>query len=183
MRPLVKNSMVDKDFRLDLFSLKNGNHQIEYQIGDKFFEDFDDSPVEKGNITVVAKIEKNSRLVHIDFFIEGDVELQCDRSMELFMHALKTHNLHIFKYAEAEEDVNEDITHITQNTQFIHLGHLIYEFVVLSIPMRKIHPDYQDQEDEEETFFFQTEPDEEHPEKEEKKVDPRWEALKKLNKK
>ena len=125
---------------------------------------------------------KNERLIEAKLKITGSVVLECDRSLRLFDHEIAIDQRHLFKYSENEMDDSEDITYIEPNTESIDVGQLIYEYLSISIPMKKIHPDLQnEEEDEEEGFFFQTE-EKKNKEQKEDKTDPRWDALKKLNK-
>jgi uncharacterized metal-binding protein YceD (DUF177 family) len=83
----------------------------------------------------------------------------------------------IFKFGEAAEEVSDEITIISQDLQQLDVGQFIYEYIVLEVPMKKIHPRYQsdneEDENEEGKLIYQSE-------KSEDVIDPRWEVLKKL---
>jgi uncharacterized metal-binding protein YceD (DUF177 family) len=73
---------------------------------------------------------------------------------------------------------------IPQDKATLNVGQFLYEYIALALPMKRIHPKFQEQEedDDDETegkiiYTSQTEEDDS-----EVKIDPRWEALKKLKK-
>ena len=130
------------------------------------------------------------------FEIEGDVTLTCDRSLETFNFPLFTSEKIIYKYGLEEMEVTEDVFMITRDTPSINVAQLIYEFILLAIPVKKIHPDYLEEMDEEdfegegelvyisdEEFDDNLSEEKEESNESEEKTDPRWEILKKLKKK
>jgi uncharacterized metal-binding protein YceD (DUF177 family) len=167
-----------EDYRIDIINLKNGVHEYDFIIDESFFSFFDNSIVDEGNLKTSITLEKNDRLIRCLFNIKGHVRLVCDRSLKEYDEKIDRTFEHVFKFSESGMDDTEDITHIGLNTESIDLGQLIYEFISISIPMKKIHPDHRNDESEN-GFFYKTE-GEEKEKKEEESVDPRWEALKKL---
>jgi uncharacterized metal-binding protein YceD (DUF177 family) len=79
------------------------------------------------------------------------------------------------KFGEEYDDSDEDVITIPMTDHAFNAAQLIYEDVMLSIPMKKVSPNVSD-EDLEILNRFSPEIIEE----EEPATDPRWEALKKL---
>jgi uncharacterized metal-binding protein YceD (DUF177 family) len=83
---------------------------------------------------------------------------------------------------------------ITRDTPSINVAQLIYEFILLALPAKKIHPDHRNELDDEEVeaeglYVYidgegeaDWEDSEEGEEEEDQPVDPRWEMLKNLKK-
>jgi uncharacterized metal-binding protein YceD (DUF177 family) len=91
----------------------------------------------------------------------------------------------IFKYGEEPQEISDEIVIITRDEDSIDLGQFMYEFMVLSIPIKKIHPDLlsldeNEDDDSEVKMVYSTSTEKE--EKKEEDIDPRWETLKKLKK-
>ncbi len=170
--------MKRQDYWIDIINLKNGTYEYDFNIKNEFFDFFDNSIVDKGNLSVSATLEKSERLIRAIFNIKGTVELVCDRSVKKFDHPIEVRHEHLYKFSEYNEDDTEDISHISANTESIDLGQLIYEYISINIPMKKIHPDHKNEN--QEGFFYKTEVKEKKNSDED--IDPRWEALKKLNK-
>lgn len=182
-----------KTFDIEVIKFKEGRHEIDFEIEDKFFQSFEDNEIlNKGKLTVRVIMEKGANVIELTFLISGTVELTCDRSLEVFDHSLNISEKMIYKYGLEEQEIDENVYMITRDTPSINVAQLIYEFVLLALPAKKIHPDYKNELDDEDDFdteggfiFLEDESDEteDSNEEEPKPVDPRWEQLLKLKNK
>ena len=150
--------------------------------------------VNKGNLKVDLLLSKEANLINATFDIKGKVELTCDRSLELYDQDLSTEQKILYKYGPEEVEIDEDIIMITRDTPSINVAQLIYEFIILAVPAKKIHPDYRDEMDEDDfeeegqVVYRSDDPEEDESADDsgtdtDDKTDPRWEALKNLKKK
>jgi uncharacterized metal-binding protein YceD (DUF177 family) len=181
-----------KIFDIEIIKFKEGHHEIEFKIGDDFFKNFEDNQLlEKGRLTVRVMMDKGVSVIDLTFLIEGTVELTCDRSLEVFDHPIHIKEKIIYKYGAEEQEIDEHIFMITRDTPLINVAQLIYEFVLLSLPAKKIHPDYRNELDDEDDFQTEggfvyldndaeTDENEEDSDQSSKPIDPRWEQLLKL---
>ena len=78
-------------------------------------------------------------------------------------------------FGEEFDDSNIDVITIPRTDYAFNASQLIYEDVMLAIPMKKVSPDISDEDLEILEKFSPKDEIEEEPES-----DPRWEALKKL---
>jgi uncharacterized protein len=165
-----------------IYNLKNGVHDYHFEIGDSFFNSFENSPVSKGDLEAKVALDKNDNFIKAAFEIEGKIELTCDRSLETFEKYLSVRESVIFKFGDDNKEISEEIFMITRDTQEIDAAQLIYEFIGLAIPIKKLHPRYDEEDDTaaEITLVFSSEDelDSQHPAED---IDPRWEKLKGLN--
>lgn len=180
-----------RNYDIEIIRLKEGEHYFSFEVNDEFFSEFEDnSLVTKGNLTVSVVLNKDVNLIEALFKIEGTVEVDCDRSLETFDYPLKTTERVLYKYGLDEQEINEEIYIITRDTPKLKLAQLIYEFILLALPAKKIHPDYveemdsDDFDDEGQLVYLS---DEDWAEDDETlasddDADPRWEILKKLKK-
>jgi len=130
-------------------------------------------------------------LIELTFHILGKVELVCDRSLETFEHPLDFTEKMIYKFGSEVKEIDENVMMITRDTPSINVAQLIYEFILLALPLKKIHPDYTNELDEEDNelegrFVYLDETFTEDSEEEKESttpVDPRWEKLGKLKNK
>lgn len=170
-----------REYDIQVFKLSNKSHDYSYSIKDSFFELFENSFIEKGNLEVKLNLEKTPSLINTIFKIEGEVELVCDRSLETFMYPISISQKLIFKYAEDFEELSDEILTIPHDIQQLNVAQYIFEFIGIEIPMKKLHPKYQDDDSNDDLLVYQsdelTEEDDE-----DKNVDPRWAALNKLKK-
>ena len=91
----------------------------------------------------------------------------------------------LFKYGEKDEEITDEIMTISRETVSLELGQYIYEFITLAIPLKKLHPRFQDEEEGEgeeniEGKIVYSSSDETTETKNGEEIDPRWNILKKL---
>lgn len=161
--------------------LAEGLHEFDFQIDGKFFEHFEASLVEVGEVNIKVLLEKRSAFLKLYFNIKGWVELVCDRCLENYSQKIK-HSTEIFvKFGEKEFDEGENVIWILPEEHQLNLAQLMYEFVILSIPLRHIHPKNKNGERECNKEMINKLKNYMHTEEEEQAPsDPRWDALKNL---
>jgi len=174
-----------KNFDVEIFRLSDGNHEFDYELNDSFFASIEGSFIEKGNLKVKVTIEKSERLLLTRFNIKGDVELTCDRSLDNYNHIIDNENELVFKFGDEFQEVSEDVIIIPHDTQKLNLAQYIYEYIGLAIPMKKLHPRFQNEEEEDDETEVKLvyRSDEEKNKEVDDAADPRWNALKDLKNK
>jgi uncharacterized protein len=165
-------------YRVNIIGLSFNTHQFHFDFGDEFFKRFDTGLVSNGQFSVNIELDKRETFIETSFSINGKVKLVCDRSLEPFDYPINLNERIIFKYGEEDREISEDLIMITRGTDSLELGQYIYEFIGLAIPMKKLHPKFQ-QESDDDTIVYSSEEEKKGGEQE---IDPRWEILKKLNK-
>lgn len=129
-----------RTFDINLNSLSVGKHIFTYEIDECFFENFAESPVSAGDVYVHLTLEKKERMLLLDFFIDGSLRSECDRCLDEFNLPISCTEKIIYKYegegiAADLEDPN--IVFIAEKTERINVAQLIYEFMMLQIPIKK----------------------------------------------
>lgn len=164
-----------KDYKIDIFGLGNSSHDFNFHFDDSFFERFENSLVSKGKGTCDVLLVKTDSMIDLQLDIAGSIELMCDRSLELFDYPIEVKKSFIFKYGDEEKELSEDVFVILKTEQQINIASFLYELISLEIPMKKLHPKYQDASEENEVIYTV-----ETNNNSDEVADPRWEALKKL---
>ena len=176
-------------YDLDIFKLSDKQHVYTFKSDDSFFALFEQGLLKKGTFQTRLILDKSPTMLVLRFQIEGWVELICDRTLEPFRHPIQISQQLIMKYGEENKELTDEIEIITRDTQRINVAHYIFEFIGLSLPMKKLHPSLQDQPAEAETeegilvYRSERSTDAEATEAasdEDPKMDPRWQALRKL---
>ncbi len=164
-----------RDFSINILGLSKGVHQFEFQLGEGFFRKYGQEVVSNGKFNAQVSLDKRESFIEVDFKIEGNTNLTCDRSLDEFDHPVSIHKKVVFKYGEEAKEISDEIYTITSDQAELELGQQMYEFIVLEIPIKKLHPRFREDDDESEgkvIYTSATETDE--------TTDPRWEMLKKL---
>lgn len=169
-------------YNIQFDRLKLGKHEFNFNPDEAFFNCFEKSTVKEGDISVLLVFFKQSNtFFNLDFYIKGITKQICDRCLSDFELSIdEKYNLIIkFKSEDAESDVknkpiDDDIIFLTPETKEINVAQYIYEFINLSIPMKKACEEPNENCDTEILKKLN------QINKSKGKIDPRWEALKKL---
>lgn len=120
--------------------LSQGKHEFEYEIDDRFFAEFEGSLVDDGKVNVHLTLEKQSALLVLWFEIKGTVNVQCDRCLGMYDQPIKSKERIFVKFGEKEFSDGDDVIWVDANDYQINVAQLIYEFIGLAIPIKKVHP-------------------------------------------
>lgn len=180
MQPFCKNvSKVVSKYDIHIQGLENKRYTYEFEGGNEFFEFFEQDIITSGLFKAEVILDKNSALLQLFFDIEGTIGLVCDRSLEPFDEPIHVKERYIYKFGDRHEEITDEIEMIPQNTATINLAQHIYDFIAVSLPMKKLHPRFRNEEEQEEDdkFIYSTDEDTVEEEKENEVIDPRWAAL------
>ncbi len=177
-----KKMKANRDFQIDIYGLKNGTHEYEFEFSPKLFENFENRLIDSGSGICRVELIKKETMMELNFSIEGSFELTCDRSTEKFDYPIRLSEHLIIKYGHEFDDSRDDYWVIPDTEQSINVEQVLYEYLTLAVPMKKLHPRFAEQEedDEEEEWVYSSEDIEEEEEIEDNEVDPRWNALKNI---
>ena len=131
-------------------------------------------------LKATVSLNKHETFIEADFRIKGSVVLTCDRSLDTFDFPIDISQKLVYKYGDEDKEISEDVVMIHRDTATIDLGQPMFEYIVLEVPIKKLHPRFAGEEDDETEgkLIYSTETKDET--SDEGMVDPRWEALKKL---
>ncbi|SHN37675.1 DUF177 domain-containing protein [Chitinophaga sp. CF418] len=134
-----------RQFDIAFVGLKPGEHTFEYQITDSFFENYGPQDFSDCNATVKLLLDKKSNFFLLKFEIGGKVTVNCDRCGQPFELQLWDDFDQVVKMVENPDELNEDedpdVAYISKTESHLNVAEWIYEFINLSIPMQRIHPD------------------------------------------
>jgi len=128
-------------YTIPFSGLKEGKHLFDFSADHRFFAGFEESEIEKGSVSIQIELEKRSTYLRLKFMHKGEVELICDRCLEPYLQSIEGTNLMLVKFSETETDDGDEVIYLHPGAHQVEVAKLIYEFIVLSIPIRHIHPD------------------------------------------
>ena len=167
-----------RNYDVNFSGLKTGKHKFQFEIEEAFFQLFDtEQEFTKPRIIADVLLDKHSTFLEFEISIHGKVELVCDISNEDFDQEIENEIKVLVKFGEEYDDSSEEVITIPSSDYAFNIAQLVYENVMLAIPMKKLSPNLSD-EDLEVLEKFSPKEEEEH--KEDEPSDPRWEALKRL---
>jgi uncharacterized protein len=170
-----------RNFSIPFTGLKLGKHQFELEVTDAFFDEFEYSLVKKANLKCQVELEKQETMIILNFQINGTIDANCDRCLAPYPQQVDMHEQQVARFSEEAIDEDGEIIILTKNDHEIDVSKLIYEYINVALPLITVCSDegetpYCDKEmlDNLNKLTANTEQNEQ--------VDPRWDALKNLNK-
>ena len=138
---LDKMKNEEHTFTIPLAGLPFGHTDYQYVINDSFFEDRDYSEVKTGVVNLHLGVEKMETMFILTMNFGGKVVLQCDRCGDDYEQAIDGSAEIYLKYGADKNDEDEDVIIITKNDSEFDLSDLIYEYIILSLPIHRTHDD------------------------------------------
>jgi uncharacterized protein len=158
--------------------LKAGHHTLDFEIDNKFFEEFEESEVKEGTLKVVVELEKRTTHLDMTITISGTVQINCDRCLESYSQPISCENRLLVKYGKSAGDTDPDIISLPVGENELDIKQQLYEFIILALPIKRVHP--ADRNGKSTCNPEMLKKLEELIIEEEKENDPRWDELKKL---
>jgi uncharacterized metal-binding protein YceD (DUF177 family) len=129
-------------YNIPLRGLSEGKHEFRYDLDKSFFALIDDgtADVKKGDLKVVVSLKKTSVTFELNFDITGTVHVPCDRCLDDIPMDVDTKNKLIVKFGKEYSEESDEIVIIPEEDGEINIAWFLYEFIVLSLPAKKVHP-------------------------------------------
>jgi uncharacterized protein len=164
-------------FGVNIVGLSLATHEFEFELGASFFTQYNSTTISEGKLRAQVSLNKHETFIEAIFGISGTVRLTCDRSLDEFDFPMAIHQKLVYKYGDEDREVSEEVMVIHRDTATLDLGQPMYEYIALAVPMKKLHPRFQDEDtDEEGTLVYSSEKETNS----DAPTDPRWDMLKKL---
>lgn len=129
------------EYEIPFNGLNEEIHEFSFKAGPRFFEFFQNPDFTSGNLEVMIILIKKPLFIELKFNISGTIRLICDRCLEEFDHPISVKELLIIKLGEKFEELDNEVIMIPREETRINVAQYIYEFTILSLPFRKIHPE------------------------------------------
>ena len=170
-----------KQFSIQFANLKSGTYDFEFAINEKFFENFEESEITHGKLKTTIELQREARMLILNFDIKGIVKLTCDRCLDDFDQKIETKNQLIFKFGSETKEETDEIIIIPESDNTLYIAQYIYEFIHLALPTKRIHPkDKNGKSLCNKEILKKLEQHKAIEDSKEEEIDPRWEGLKNI---
>lgn len=132
------------EYKIPYTGLKTGLHDFDFQLGEKFFSEFEYSQIQTANIDVRVVLEKQSTMIVIHAELTGKVKTECDRCGDDCTVSVKGSNRLIVKFGDQTNRQDDEILILGPNEHQIDLAPVLYEFAHLALPLRRVHLNSED---------------------------------------
>jgi len=163
-------------YNIAFAGLKEGIHYYDFDIGDSFFENFENSLLDQAAVHMNVSLEKRNSFMTLTIELKGTVVLICDRCLDKYDQFIENKVVLIIKTGEAQADAGDEVIWIRPEDHQFNLAQLMYEYICLSIPLKHIHP--QDKNGKNGCNPEMLKKLEEYTHSKPEKTDERWEQLK-----
>lgn len=172
------------DTTIQFSGLKSGRYEYNYILDSGFFRSFENEELCDGNVEFAVNLEKNERHLLINFTFKGIIKSTCDRCLGELEIPVEGEQTLCVKFSDTETSEDEDVVFLPEDAYQIDLAQWMYEYVAISLPMLKVHPEGEC-DPEMVKFICEERIEDEMNSNEVRELpdgesDPRWDALKQL---
>ncbi|MDA3881550.1 MAG: DUF177 domain-containing protein [Prolixibacteraceae bacterium] len=173
-------------YEIPFKGLKEGRHGFDFQIDNKFFEQFENSEVQVGQVDAIVTLTKQSTMLILDMTVRGNVELMCDRCLDNYMQSIENESRLIVKFGVETEELSDEIVVLEQDDHQLNVAQYLYELVILGLPIKHVHPENEkgesacDPEMVKKLNMYLLDDEVDNKVDNEPEIDERWSELKKL---
>jgi len=128
-----------KEFTIQFANLKLGAHFYEFEVNNKFFEEFDWLDYTRSQFKVNVELTKQSTMLLLKFDFEGIIAVPCDRCLDEVEINIEGSEQLIVKFGSEEYEETEEILVILEGEYELNIAKYIYEFIQLNVPQKRIH--------------------------------------------
>ena len=96
-----------KEFRISFRGLSVGNHSYNWEIHKKFFEALENADIEDSKLNVELLLEKQDRMMILNFIIRGEVQVLCDRCLEVLFLPVDIDEKYYVKFGSEKKEESE----------------------------------------------------------------------------
>jgi len=130
-----------KGFSVKFIGLKEGTHNFQFPLSKSFFETFKYSEFNSADINVDLVLVKKSTIIELSLKGTGSVNINCTLTNEPFNYQINSKLNLLVKFGDSYDDENDELLVLPHGSHSIDLDQYFYEMIVLSMPIRNVHPD------------------------------------------
>ena len=165
-------------FKINLKSLAEEVTTLEYDLDNGFFESLDGSDLNSGSVHVSVSIRKATGFFELLYHTEGTVTVTCDRCLDDMDQPIETDSRFVVKLGTVNSEEG-DVIIVDEDEGIIDTSWLIYESIVLAIPIKHVHAPGKCNPAMSQVLE-ELSADRSSDEASDQPIDPRWSALEKL---
>jgi len=181
----MEERQLRSQFKIRISGVELGKHCFSVDCDKEFFDLAGIEQLMDGRLNLRIEMEKSEKMVDFHCHFEGYVTAECDRCLVPVNLPMNFNERLLVKLVSenyrSEEEQEDDIWMMDENTYEIDLFHFVYESIVLALPIRIVHEDDADGNPtcDPEVLCRLDEMNAENVENEQE-TDPRWDALKNI---
>lgn len=125
-------------YRIDLKNMKSEKQEFWFHLDDVFFQTVEGPEIKSGDLNAHLLVRKTSGAFEFHVDVEGIIQIQCDRCLDMMNLPVQTETLIKVRLGEEYDDDGEWIT-IPEEDDVFDVSWLLYEIIALEIPLQHVH--------------------------------------------
>lgn len=128
-----------KIFDIAYKGLALGQHIFHYSVEKDFFSSFENTDILDAKVDIDLVLNRKETLMQLAFNCKGSLQVECDRCLDPLALPVEFSEHLIVKLEENQGPEDEGIVFLPEGETKINVAEYIYEFIVLSLPLRRVH--------------------------------------------
>lgn len=133
--------MTEVRYILSFKGLPEGDFQEVFTLSGDFLTTIEGFDILGGEVKVEAEGSRCGDNFEVDFVLSGKIQTPCDRCNTPLTVSLDAVFPVDFSFGESTKEVADNVFVVSRNEPEFVLDELFWQWVVLAIPMRKVHPE------------------------------------------
>lgn len=130
-------------YSIPLRGAQRATEQYVMSLGDEFFKDMESSDVLGGNVSVTVDVTRKNEASYLTFRCKGEITIVCDRCLEPMRHEVDADYELTVKFGDEWNDETDGLLIVPQSYNDLDVASIVYDTVVLTIPISHVHPEGQ----------------------------------------
>ncbi len=126
-----------RQYQIPFKGLKEGQHQLQFEVKDDFFGHFKETYLHSGDIDISINLDKRSSLLVLDIDFSGTVKVVCDLCCEEGDLPISGKEQLLVKFTETPGE-EEQVIYLMPGETILDIAQHLYEFITLSVPIRRV---------------------------------------------
>lgn len=127
-------------YKVNLGNLAEGHYEKDLDIDTTFFRNMENESVIDADVKVHLDLEFRNGIYDCSFTLKGMMHIPCDRCLDPMEHPVDTTYHIAVKYGPEYDDSSDDVLVIPDTDMSLNVAYMLYDTLVLTIPMRHVHP-------------------------------------------
>lgn len=139
MEHIINRNTSKAVFIFEHKKVEDGRYDLIFDIDDDFFSLFEYSEIRKSRLKANVTLEIIGNNISADILIRGRIGAICDICLDEFDLAIENQVNLFFKVSD-KSSLDDEIIYISPSDDYIDFTKHLYDYAVLSLPIKKVHP-------------------------------------------
>lgn len=128
-------------YTIYLKSLPQGSSSEDFTLDDSFFASRPTFDIPHGQVLCRVEVDRVGEVFYITFSLQGTIETHCDRCLSTLTMQIDAQQQIVVKQGAAYEELSDEEIVVPHENPSLDCADLLFEYVVLSLPISRTHPD------------------------------------------